>query len=487
MKVRALALGVAIVAIGVAVVALRPAPTPGPFARDFEAYWSAGRAQNAARLPYSRAIWTYERTVPGVNASREEFLPFVGPPQTLALWSLAARLPYARAAALWWCVLALALAAAAIVTVRTAKARAAFSAIAAIALAVAFGPMTSDLALGQVALLAFAAATSLAALANVAARAAGGAASVALAFLASLQPNAALGLVSQLGRNRTTLALAAGALLAYLAGAAMQGLAWPIAYVATLAAHQRAERFSGIQITPLAIAHGFGMPDAIAVAVAVFIASCAVATGAWLWRNVDGRFARFAALSPLAPFVATFFHEHDLIVAYAAAAWCAVRARGRARTLALAGTLLVAIDWLGLAQRPSGVWQSALLAIAALAAFTALGEPGDLRAQLVPTAFVAALFAGATIIAAWHPMPVWPDALGSFQAPAASDAAHVWHVEQLESGLLITQRTWAELRTLSLAGCVLLAIATSLSTRRNSFAQEVPQFAGTGLTSSQPL
>ena len=42
----------------------------------------------------------------------------------------------------------------------------------------------------------------------------------------------------------------------------------------------------------------------------------------------DG-FARFAALSALAPFVAEFFHEHDFVVAYAAVAFGARSERAR--------------------------------------------------------------------------------------------------------------------------------------------------------------
>ncbi len=129
-------------------------------------------------------------------------------------------------------------------------------------------------------------------------------------------------------------------------------------------------------------------------------------------------FARFAAFSALVPFVAGFVHEHDLLVAYAAAAWCALRTRGTTRALALAGTLLVAVDWLGLAQRPTGIVQSALLALAALLAFTTLGETHEWRTQWIAAAAVALLFGAGAFIGAHHPAPVWPDALATFRARA---------------------------------------------------------------------
>jgi len=178
-------------------------------------------------------------------------------------------------------------------------------------------------------------------------------------------------------------------------------------------------------------------------------------------------FARFAAAGALAPLAAGFFHEHDLIVAFPAAAWCAFRARGTARVLAVAGTLLVAIDWLGLAQRPTGIAQSALLALAALCAFAALGSERDLRRTFEAGAAVVPLFALAAWLAAGHPAPVWPDTLGAFHAPAAESVAAVWRDEQRTAGLLAAQPAWAFLRLLSILGCPLLAAAMLASGERS--------------------
>ncbi|MGC1380535.1 MAG: glycosyltransferase family 87 protein, partial [Candidatus Baltobacteraceae bacterium] len=217
-------------AIAIAIAGLRPQATPGPFLRDFEAYWAAGSAWNARQDPYGRAVWKNERTVAGVDARRDELLPFVGPPVTLLAWSLIARLPYELAARIWATLLAVCtLALVAGVIAGSGSPIAAFSFFAMLALAIAFGPITSDLALGQLALPAFLAATLVTLLSER--RPAAGAIASCFAFA---QPNAALGLVSQLGRNRVTLAIVAGAIASFVAGALAWGLAWPAPYARAL-------------------------------------------------------------------------------------------------------------------------------------------------------------------------------------------------------------------------------------------------------------
>ncbi len=452
---RRLLLAVACAAVLVAIVAARPRATPGPYLRDFEAYWSAGATWNSGQDPYGRAIWTAERTVPGVNAGHEEALPFVGPPPTLLVWSAFARLPYAEAAAVWTALLAVALLALAAAAILGADAPLTlFSFVAALALAAGFGPATSDLALGQLALPAFAGAAVA-----VLAAARSMPAAIAAACVAFAQPNAALGLISQLGRNRATLALVAGAAVTYALGALAAGPAWPSAYAEALAAHAAAERWNAIQLAPAAIAYGFGATPVWATVAGAAAAVAAIAAAVALALRVRGAFARFAAFSALAPFAAGFVHEHDLVVAYAAAVWCALRARGAVRTVALTGTLLVAVDWLGLAQRPTGIAQSALLALAVAAAFAAFGDAAELRGAAAVAACAGALFAIAAVVAAHAPAPVWPDALGSFGAPAALPVAAVWGAEQRATGLFAQVPAWALLRSLSLLGCGLLACA----------------------------
>jgi hypothetical protein len=448
-------LGLAYAAIAIALFAARPASTPGPIARDFEAYWSAGSTWNGHGDPYARTIWQAERRVPGVDARRDELLPFINPPSTLPAWSAFARLPYDVAAAIWLGVLVLTLLAFVVtVLIGSTSPLGAFKLFAAIALTIAFGPMTSDLALGQPALPALFGAALLVVIADRSIPAAAAAAALAFAL-----PNVAFGLVSQLNRTRAVLAIALGALASYALGVWAAGWGWPVRYLRAAAAHGAAERFVMIQLTPGAIAYGFGATPRAAITLAA--AAALLAAGAIILFIVCLRepFARFAACSALVPFVATFAHEHDLVVAFPAALWCALRTRGTTRALAFAGTLLVAIDWLGLAQRPTGIAQSGLLALGGASAFVALGERVEKRSLLRPVVLVAGLFAAAASLAAHHPAPVWPDALGAFHAPASASAAAVWQAEQRASGLLAVAPAWATLRALSLLGCALLAYA----------------------------
>ncbi|MBV8066623.1 MAG: hypothetical protein JO113_01500, partial [Candidatus Eremiobacteraeota bacterium] len=344
MVIRGALLAAACIAVAIAVTVALPAHTPGPLLRDFEAYWAAGAAANAHADPYGRAIWDWERGVDGVDPRRDEVLPFIGPPHTLVLWRIAAGLPYARAAYAWWTVLAVALLALAVAVVdASGKPKTPVTLLAAVVLAVSFAPISSDLALGQLALPAFAGAVLLTVLSEraiVAAAVAG-----ALAFA---QPNAALGLTSQLGRNRVTAALGLGMLLTYALGALTAGWEWPLTYARAVAEHGAAERFAAIQFTPAAIAYDFGAQPHEAIAVALAVDALAVAAALALAVVVRNSFARFAGFSALVPFVSTFFHEHDLVVAFAAAVWCALRTSGATRIVALVGTLLVAVDWLGL-------------------------------------------------------------------------------------------------------------------------------------------
>jgi hypothetical protein len=447
-------LALAYAAIAIALVAARPAPTAGPLARDFEAYWSAGVTANTRDDPYSRRIWQAESSVPGVDRRRDELLPFIGPPATLLVWRPLARMPYAAAAVLWLTLLAIALLTLILCALYGSRERiTAASFLASAALAIACGPITSDFALGQIALLAFAAATLLVTLVDRSVLAATAAAVVAFA-----QPNVALGLASQLGRIRALAAIALGALVTYGLGALTLGPAWPVRYAGAALAHGSAERFVAIQVTPAAIAYGFGLPQKAAWMLGLGVALLALAAGIALVSRVREPFARFAGCSALVPFVAAFVHEHDLVVAYVAALWCALRTRGATRVLAFTGTLLVCIDWLGLAQRPTGIAQSALLALAAAAAFAALAPPGEPRASraILP---IGALFAVSTWLAIHDPAPVWPGALGLFHAPHGATAAAVWLAEQRANGLLAVAPAWAFLRTLPLLGCALLAYA----------------------------
>ena len=201
-------------------------------------------------------------------------------------------------------------------------------------------------------------------------------------MVAFAQPNVALGLASQLGRNRALAAIGLGALVTYGSGALALGPAWPVRYCESRRSRMARPNASlQFKLRRQPIAYGFGLPQKAAWMLGLGLALLALAAGIALVSRVREPFARFAGFSALVPFVTAFLHEHDLVVAYVAALWCALRTRGATRVLAFTGTLLVCIDWLGLAQRPTGIAQSALLALAAAAAFAALAPPGEPRAS----------------------------------------------------------------------------------------------------------
>ena len=393
---------------------------------------------------------------PGVDADRDELLPFINPPPALLLWSVFARLPYPAAAALWLILLIGALLALIATVLRASGAPAsALLFFSALALAIAFGPITSDLALGQLALPAFFGATLVVVLADRSMPLA-----VAAATLALAAPNAALGLASQFDRKRALLSIAVAAAVTYALGVAAAGWRWPVTYAAGAAAHAAAERFVTIQLTPAAIAYGFGAAPSTSQLIAAATATLAIAAALLLAMRVREPFARFAAWSALVPFAGVFLHEHDLLIAYPAALWCALRTRATARTLALGGALLVSIDWLGLAQRPTGIAQSALLAIATFGAFIVLGRNRRNSQGLARgvarrgalyrrgTACRTSSLAGLARLAARFP-----------REPERADCRSLALAEQRAGGLLAVEPMWAFLRALSLLGCALLACA----------------------------
>ena len=251
-------LGVAFAAIAGAVFFARPAATPGPSLRDFEAYWSAGATWNSGDNPYGRAIWIAERTVNGVTPSRDELLPFVGPPPTLLLWSLFARLPYDRAAIIWIAVLVAALLAMVAATLRGS------------AMPVKLSAFCRSTRLGDRIRSAdqrprtrpdrpsrFCRRGARRRRAFAMAR---GSRGVRRLRSAKRLRRPVLGI----GRNRATFAIVLGVVATYALGAFVAGWSWPLAYARVLAAHAGAERLSAIQITPAAIAYGFGASPAAA-------------------------------------------------------------------------------------------------------------------------------------------------------------------------------------------------------------------------------
>jgi hypothetical protein len=466
--VRHIAIAIAAIAYLSAILFFRPQPTPGPVMRDFEAYYAAGATWNRGEDPYGRTIWLAERSVPGVSAARDETLPFVNPPiVALPFFGLLARLPFAAAAAIWACAIALALVLLIVATLAIVGGPRDWRAYAAAAVfALAFGPISSNLALGQAALIAAAAVvcTGWSLLRDRPAPAAIG------AYIALVQPALALPLVAWLRTWRwaAPLALAGAAALVVWVGMSARGhVPGFIAYATLLREHGSAERFALIQYTPAAIAYGLGANDAIANAIGVAIALVAVLC--WLVivaRSRAGSLVPFVAACALLPFVVPFFHEHDFALLWFPCAFVLVRSgRDLQRSgLALLATLLIAVDWLGVAQRSDGAAQTLLLLIAVAAAAVALAPSTDARSSLVTVAPAAMLFVAAAL-AQHHAAPIWPDAMRPFSMQPDASIAAVWHAEQAAAGMFARVPFWALLRVPPLIGCALTGWLVSLDLR----------------------
>jgi hypothetical protein len=462
--VRSLFLALALVALGVAFFVLRPPPSPGLALRDFEAYYAAGGTWRYHGDAYSREVWRVEKDVPGVIATRDEVLPFVGPPFGLPLWSAFARLPWPAASFAWAVVVALAFATIALGSLALAGGPIVpRDAVAVLALAGGFGPLTSGVALGQAAVVATAAIVAVPFLARPRCTYA----LLAAALVAALQPNLALVLAARMRDGRTRIAFIGAAIFA--AGASVLALGGPLGalgYAAALRTHAAAERFIAIQTTPAAVARAFGADAAVAEA---FGAALALAVVALLGLQVLSRHYApddgLALACAAAPLALPFAHEHDFAIAFLPAIVLARRARDGAWYAAAAGTLALAIDWLGLAQRPAGAFESVGFALAVGFAMLALGRAPFAPARLVPLGIAtAAIIAGAAFA---HPLPTWPDRLPlDFHVPATLPVGETWRAEQVATGIAALDPTWALLRALSLVGCATLWATGSLVLRR---------------------
>jgi hypothetical protein len=340
----------------------------------------------------------------------------------------------------WRSLLILAFALLAIATLHLSGKRIApFSVLAIAAAALGFGPLTSALALGQIALPAFLFALPLR--------------RDWTTIFAWAQPNVAVTIIS-----RPLTFIASGTAFA-IACVAVAGLRGASGYVQVLHDHGNAERFSAIQITPTAIAYGFGAPESAAVAIGVAVALTAIAAWIVLMLRLRDRLARFCITCALLPLAMPFFHEHDLLIAFVPAMVYILRERGPVFAFALLGALLCATDWLGLAQRPDGVLQTLLLIAAFAAAAIALRDDAHPRMLLAPLG-VLLIIALAGWFAQTHAAPVWPDAMAAMpQSVRHLSVTGAWRWEQEATGLFARNAFRALLRCGSLAGCVLLAYA----------------------------
>ena len=433
-----------------AITIARPPATPGPPLRDFEAYYAAGQTARAHADPYTSAIWNAERGVPGVDASRVELLPFVGPPAFLPVFAALGLLAYPFACAVWMALLCGLLLIMVLVLLARAGELSAGTVAASILIAIGFGPLSSDLLLGQGAAIGVACSTLAVLLLESPPLA------FALIFCSAIQPNIAIALFSQL-RRRTALitGVAAACVFAFVC-VAIVGPAQAAGYFQILRDHGVAERFAIIQITPASIAYGFGASPGWALATDIAVAIAALMVWAIVMRTSRMRsFERLAFSFALLPFVMPFFHEHDFVALFPVVIWYVMQADNRSWPLLASVSLLCAIDWLGIAQRPHAFMQMALLCLTALCGLFALCEL-RLRALLLPLGVIG-LFLLAGLIAQHTTAPVWPDAMRPGTVDLHLPAASIWQDELQRTGQIAIAPFLAALRLLTLIGSGLLA------------------------------
>lgn len=425
----------------------------GPPMRDFEAYYGAGAAYDAGRDPYSRAVWDAESHITGVDPSHDELLPFVSPAPILPPFGLIARTPYEIAHRIWGGILGLALGIALFGMLALFRAPFRWETLAgSLLLSLSFGPLTSDVALGQIALFGLTGVV-IATLALEHRTAIGAAAG---AFIAAVQPNLAIVLCARVRDLRSILALGLGC--AAFIGAALAthgGVDGLIAYARLLHEHGAGERFIAIQQTPVAIAWELGLSQSVASIAGSLISLVALVVLIVCLRRTSGSVERVALACCALPFVLPFFHEHDFLIALFPAFLVAIRGRGTVLTAGAIGTTIVAIDWLGFGQRAGGIPQSLMMTVAAALGF-ALLAPAQGRERLAGLIVCVAAIPIA-LGALLQPVPIWPDMLpAAFHLPASADASAVWHAEQATSGLERQAPMWALLKLCTFAGCASL-------------------------------
>jgi hypothetical protein len=473
-------------------IALRPAPSYGPFARDFEAYYAAGTVWNAGGDPYARDVWAVERAVPDVDASHDEMLPYVGPAAALPLWSLFARVPFRIARLAWETLLAAAITG--IVAGALLIAGGAITplrATLALALAATSGPVVSGFTLGQAALIG-AAATIL----GFAALERGSPWAVPAAFVAAIQPNLALPLAMRAFDRRAfvLLACAFAAFLALTLGVG-GGLSGFTAYLHLLRLHDAAERYITIQHSLPALAAAFGASHALADAIGggvALVALALVVAAAVRWRERPTIVACIGVA--LLPLVVPFFHEHDFALDLLPVLVLVQRGDARIRALAGIAAVMTLVDWLGLAQRPQAMVPTACLGVAVAAASALLATrddargPGERLATCAPLLTVVLLGACCIPLAHAFVAPTWPETLGPYHAPPGADISTIWGEEAMHSGLAAVVPAWSMLRAIPLAGCVLLAYAGARLARAAQATTIAPSRTASGmLASDSPL
>ncbi len=141
--------------------------------------------------------------------------------------------------------------------------------------------------------------------------------------------------------------------------------------------------------------------------------------------------------------------------------------------MAAIAAVLILVDWFGLAQRHTAQGQIVCLGAAVACAFIACARKNRRRqwdlAGLATLALVAAI---AVPLGRLHPAPTWPDNLPTNYRAGTGDISAVWADESRVTGLTAVEPVWGVLRSLPLAGCVVLGfalVADARSRRRRSF------------------
>ena len=215
-------------------------------------------------------------------------------------------------------------------------------------------------------------------------------------------------------------------------------------------------------LPPAAVLRAFGASPLVAAWIGFALAAIALL---WLFVQLAfhgrGPLQRFAIASAALPLAWPFAHEHGFTLLFFPALSALRRSDGALRVIAVAGTLLVAVDWLGLAQRPTALPQTLALTAAATLAIVMLGRglPWPTLGIGLGTIAVVIFLGG---VAAAHPLPIWRDALSAnFHIDHAASVTMVWVTEQHLAGIDRLEAVWGALRALSLFGCLLLWYATS--------------------------
>ena len=475
---RAVALaGLALVIIFATIfLVMRPYSNPGPVMRDLEAYYSAGATWAAGQNAYSTQIWTVERTIPGVDNSREEILPFLGPPVSLPFWAGFARLPYADAVALWSIVLGLALIVLFTGSFGLAGRRLRpFDAVIIVTLAAAFGPISSGFSLGQAAL----AATGFLVAALLCAQRLKWAGTAFASFATVLlKPNAAFALLGILRSRAGALWLIGTAAVFLLANIAVVGLHGIGAYqAALLLGHTAAERFSVLQLTPTSTLFGFGMSPLLANVTGSLIAIVAlVALTVAIFRTNANEVETSAMACAMIPFISPFLHEHDLVVVFFPAMYCVCRARGPGVGRGRDGRVVaIAVELARLYARAArGPRTPSSSRSSPRSKSPQLAEAIPWRLRLMPFT-VAAVVAVFWIVGPHTVTPLWPSGLPAhFTVTPGASVSAAWEQEQRASGLERVDAFAASARVATLAGCALIYLSlvlTVIARRRAHLAQ----------------